>query len=189
MTLRMPPPPAHRCLEVDVLRERFAAGDDQALEECQDRFGPLLLANARRIVGSNDAEDVVQTAMIEAWRKRHRYDPRRPLEAWLLTILRRRAIDLLRRQKTVVVTSTPPRSCRERTGVKRPNGSPSPVDVRRALNELPDPQRETLVLSYFGGMSQNEVATRIDTPLGTIKSRTTGGLQRLASLIGARGVD
>ncbi len=154
------------------MRERFAAGDDWALEECQDRFGPLLLANARRIVGSNDAEDVVQTAMIDAWRKRHRYDPRRPLEAWLLTILRRRAIDLLRRQGPSVIdldaggelSGTDGRETAERVAVA--------FDMRRALNALPDPQRETLLLSYFGGISQNEVATRISTPLGTIKSRT-----------------
>jgi RNA polymerase sigma-70 factor (ECF subfamily) len=61
-------------------------------------------------------------------------------------------------------------------------------DLRRALNELPNLQRETLILSYFGGMSQSEVASRIDAPLGTIKSRTSGGLQRLASLVGTSGL-
>ena len=90
-------------LEDDVIRERFAAGDEQALEECQSRFGPLLLAHARRYVGPNDAEDVVQTVMIDAWRGRGRYDPSRPLEAWFLTIVRRRAIDLVRKQKTAAV--------------------------------------------------------------------------------------
>src|SRR6185312_5641579 len=56
----MPPPRSAALLEVDVIRTRFAAGDERSLEECQRRFGPLLLANARRIVGPNDAEDVVQ---------------------------------------------------------------------------------------------------------------------------------
>ena len=62
-------------------------------------------------------------------------------------------------------------------------------DVRRSLNELPDPQRETLVLAYFGGMSQSELASRTGTPLGTIKARTRGGLQRLASLIGTSALE
>ena len=190
LTPRLPPPPSLGFLEVDVIRARFAAGDEQALEECQRRFGPLLLANARRIVGPNDAEDdVVQTVIIEAWRKRHRYDPGRPLEAWLLTILRRRAIDLVRKQKPAVVnldtagelSGTDGRETAERVAIA--------FDMRRALNELPNPQRETLVLTYFGSLSQSQVASRIDTPLGTIKTRTARGLQRLASLIGASGLE
>ena len=109
----------------------------------------------------------------------------RPLEAWLLTILRRRAIGHLRKQKPAVVnldtagelSGTDGRETAERVAIA--------FDMRRALNELPNPQRETLVLTYFGGLSQSQVATRIDTPLGTIKTRTARGLQRLASLIGA----
>ena len=57
-------------------------------------------------------------------------------------------------------------------------------DVRRALDQLPEAQREALVLAYFGGLSQTEIATRIDAPLGTIKTRTARGLKRLADVIG-----
>ena len=181
--------PSRGLLEVSVIGERFAAGDERALEECQSRFGPLLLANARRVVGPSDAEDVVQTVMIEAWRKRHRYDPGRPLEAWLLTILRRRAIDLLRKQKTVVVNLDTSGELSSEDGREAAQRFALAFDVRRALNELPDPQRETLVLAYFGGMSQSELASRTDTPLGTIKARTRGGLQRLASLIGTSALE
>lgn len=189
ITPPMPPPPSPGLVEVDRIRRRFAAGDEQALEECQRRYGPLLLANARRIAGPNDAEDVVQTVMIEAWRKRHRYDPGRPLEAWLLTILRRRAIDLVRKRKPVLVnldtagerSGTDGRETAERFAVA--------FDMRRALNELPNPQRETLVLTYFGGLSQSQVATRIGTPLGTTKTRTARGLQRLAELIGTSALE
>jgi RNA polymerase sigma-70 factor (ECF subfamily) len=172
-----------------VIRERFAAGDERALEECQRRFGRLLLARARGIVGSNDAEDVVQAVMMEAWRKRHRYDPSRPLEAWLLTILRRRALDLVRKRRTLVVNLETAAELSGEDGRETAERFALTVDVRRALNELPDLQRETLVLSYFGGLSQSEAAIRSRTPLGTVKSRTTGGLQRLADLLGtsARG--
>ena len=68
----------------------------------------------------------MQTVMIEAWRKRHRYDPSRPLQAWLLTILRRRAIDLVRTQKPAILNLERPTSCADTTVVKRPNGLPSP---------------------------------------------------------------
>lgn len=131
----------------------------------------------------------MQTVIIEAWRKRQRYDPSRPLEAWLLTILRRRAIDQLRKRKPAVVdldtagelSGTDGRETAERVAIA--------FDMRRALNELPRPQREILVLTYFGGLSQSQVATRIGTPLGTIKTRTARGLQRLASLIGTSALE
>ena len=188
-TAFVPRPPTRELPEVDGIRERFAAGDEQALEECQSRFGSLLLANARRVVGANDAEDVVQTVMIEAWQKRHRYDPSRPLEVWLLTILRRRAIDHLRKQKTVAVNLDTTGELSSEDGRETAERFALAWDLHRALNELPNLQRETLILSYFGGMSQSEVASRIDAPLGTIKSRTTGGLQRLASLVGTSGLE
>jgi RNA polymerase sigma-70 factor (ECF subfamily) len=123
--------------------------------------------------------------MIEAWQKRHRYDPSRPLEAWLLTILRRRAIDHVRKQKTVSVNIDSIGEPSGEDGRETAQRFAVASDLRRALNDLPNLQRETLILSYFGGMSQSEVARRIGAPLGTIKSRTTGGLQRLAGLVGA----
>ncbi len=166
------------------LQERFAAGSDRALDECHDRFGPLLESHARRYVGVDDAQDVVQTAMVEAWRLRDRYDPRRPLEAWLLTIVRRRAIDLLRTRKPTVALDA----------VQEPAGDDGrdsaerfawAADVRQALHQLPEAQREAIVLSYFGGLSQTEIAARIGTPLGTVKTRTARGLSRLAELLGS----
>jgi RNA polymerase sigma-70 factor (ECF subfamily) len=168
-----------------VIRERFAAGDERALEECQRRFGRHLLASARGIVGSNDAEDVVQTVMLEAWRKRHRYDPSRPLEAWLLTILKRRALDLVRTRRTVGVNLETVAELSGEDGRETAERFAVTLDVRRALNELPEFQREMLVLSYFGGLSQSEAASCSRTPLGTVKSRTTGGLHRLAGLLGS----
>jgi RNA polymerase sigma factor (sigma-70 family) len=169
-------------IEDDAIGKRFAAGDERALAECHSQFGPLLLTYARRYVGPNDAEDVVQTVMIEAWRGRHRYDPNRPLQAWLLTIVKRRAIDLLRTQKTVVDLD----AIRQLTGADGRETAERfawAIDVRQALDKLPQPQRQALVLSYFGGLSQTEIATRTNAPLGTIKTRTARGLKRLADLI------
>jgi RNA polymerase sigma factor (sigma-70 family) len=173
-------------LRDDVFRERFAAGDERALEECQSRFGPLLLAYARRYV---DAEDVVQRVMIEAWRGRGRYDPSRPLEAWLLAIVRRRAIDLLRTQKTAVVGFDAIRELSGEDGRETADRFAWAFDVRQALDTLPEVQREALVLSYFGGLSQAEVATRVGAPLGTIKTRMARGMQRLADQMGIGGFE
>ncbi len=173
----------------DVIRERFAAGDERALAECQSRFGPLLLSYARRYVGPNDAEDVVQKVMMEAWRGHVRYDPSRPLEAWLLAIVRRRAIDVLRARKAAVVGLDALRELSGDDGRETAERFAWAYDVHRALDELPAVQREALVLSYFGGLSQIEVATRVGAPLGTVKTRMARGMQRLADILGQGGFE
>jgi RNA polymerase sigma factor (sigma-70 family) len=173
----------------DAIQARFAAGDERALEECQGRYGPLLLAYTRRYVGHDDAEDVVQKVMIEAWKGRGRYDPSRPLEAWLLAIARRRSIDLLRTRKTRVVGFDALRELSGDDGRESAERFAWAYDVRRALDELPEVQREALVLAYFGGLSQAEVAVKVGAPLGTIKTRMARGMQRLADLLGTEGFE
>jgi RNA polymerase sigma factor (sigma-70 family) len=137
-----------------------------------------MIAHARSLAGAHDAEDVVQSAMIEAWRRRDRYDPGRPLEPWLLTIVRRRAIDHLRRTRVAPTTlpAVDPLDAADHADDR--------IDLRRALAELPEHEREAVTLAYYGGLSQSEVAEALDTPLGTIKTRTARGLRRLAKSLG-----
>ena len=131
----------------------------------------------------------MQRVMIEAWRGRGRYNPSRPLEAWLLAIVRRRAIDLLRTRKTAVVGFDALRELSGEDGRQTAERFAWAFDVRQALDELPEVQREALVLSYFGGLSQAEVATRVGAPLGTIKTRMARGMQRMADLMGTGGFE
>lgn len=131
----------------------------------------------------------MQRVMIEAWRGRSRYDPSRPLEAWLLAIVRRRAIDLLRTQKAAVVGFDALRELSGEDGRETAERFAWAFDVRQALDELPEVQREALVLSYFGGLSQAQVATRVGAPLGTIKTRMARGMQRMADLMGTGGFE
>ncbi len=169
--------------DVDRIQQSFASGDERVLAECQRRYGPLLQAYAARYVGTDDAEDVVQTVMIEAWRAHKRYDPTRPLEAWLLTITRRRAIDRLRTQKSVVDLATI-KDITGEDGRETADRFAWAYQIRQALEELPEAQRQAIALSYFGGLSQTQIANHLDVPLGTIKTRTKRGLTRLAELIG-----
>lgn len=163
-------PGTHRAL----LQRRFAAGDDRALEEWEHRLRGRMISHARRFAGAHDAEDVVQSALIEAWRRRERYDPDRPIEPWLLTIVRRRAIDHLRRHTRTSATppSVEPIDVADRVADR--------IDVRRALADLPSREREAVAMAYYGGLSQSEVADALDAPLGTVKTRTARGLRRLA---------
>ena len=168
--------------------QRLAAGDTRALEELFDRHNPLLYPVALRILRrSADAEDAVQQAWVQAWRSARSYDPRRgPVAAWLLTLARTRALDLYRslasrqRAETRVdpesgaPTSDPAGSASRRQVGER---------VREALATLQPQQRQVLEIAYFEGLSQSEIAERLQTPLGTVKSWTRQGLLRLRELL------
>jgi RNA polymerase sigma-70 factor (ECF subfamily) len=131
------------------------------------------------------AEDAVQEAFLTAWRTCARFVPERAsARAWLLTLVHRRAVDLVRRQER--------RKAEPLEGAPEPESPPADEDallrlerdrVVRALAQLPDREREALELAYYGGFTQSELAERLGQPLGTIKSRMFSGLARLRDLL------
>jgi RNA polymerase sigma-70 factor, ECF subfamily len=137
-----------------------------------------------------EAEDVVQEAFLELWRRAPAYDPARgSREAWAVTIARNRALDRLRARGSA-------RRAAERAAadpVVRPPASVPPVElaevrqrrtrIQGALEALPPPQREAVELAYFGGLSQTEIAARVGEPLGTIKTRLRLAMEKLAALL------
>lgn len=169
----------------------LARSDDQALAELYDRFGRVAYGLAFRIVrDATLAEDAVQDAFLAAWRSADTFIPERAkASTWLLTLVHRRAVDVVRREE------------RRRAEPIEAAGDPTgdgPADesvwlrfererVQDALRRLPDQQREALELAYYGGFTQSEVAERLGEPLGTIKSRMFGGLGRLRDLLAEPG--
>jgi RNA polymerase sigma factor (sigma-70 family) len=163
--------------------ERLNQGQPEALEECYRTLGPLVMSYLGRYVPQPDIEDVMQRVFYEVWRVHERYDPSLSLRGWVLGIARKRAIDHLRKRKDVVV---PLDSMREITGDDGREVADRLVwadEVRTALNLLPDVQRQVIELAYFDGYTQSEVAAVLDIPLGTVKTRTSRGLHRLAGLL------
>ena len=169
-------------------------GSAQALESLYDRYSRLAFGLAFRIMNdSGAAEDVVQEAFVNAWRNANAYDPGRgSLRSWLLTIVRNRAIDQLRgsRQR---VTEAP------LEGDERQAGSADVFDlvsaqaerreIRDGVAALPEAQRRTLELAYFGGLTHVEIALRMGVPLGTVKGRMRIGLERLRRYLEAKGIE
>lgn len=159
---------------------------DAALGTLYDRYGAACFALARRIVGDEDlAADVVQDAFLTAWREVDRYELRRgSLRTWLLTLTHHRAVDCVRRENRhrarraslELLDATP---SGERTVEEQAAAAISATLVRRALDRLPAPQRQALLLSYFGGYSQNEIARLTESPLGTVKTRMLAGMRKL----------
>jgi RNA polymerase sigma-70 factor (ECF subfamily) len=168
--------------------ERLRAGDPRALRELYDRYGSLLYSVALRILGNGtDAEDAAQRCWVQAWQTAASYEPKRgPVAAWLLTMVRSRALDLSRS-----ITSRRRAEDAVETEPLDPPLDPSDTAQRRTLREqieralasLNDDQRRVLEIAYFEGLSQSEVATRIGAPLGTVKSWTRQGLERLRELL------
>jgi len=162
---------------------RLHQGEPEALEDCYRVLGPLLVAYLGRYVPQPDIEDVLQRVFYEVWRVRDRFDPNLPLRAWVLGIARKRAIDHLRKRRDVVVPLDSLLDISGEDGRELAERMAWADEVRDALDKLPALQREVIVMAYFDGCTQSEIATALDVPLGTVKTRTSRGLQRLAGLL------
>jgi RNA polymerase sigma-70 factor, ECF subfamily len=161
---------------------RLADGELDALEELYDRYKTMAYSIAYRITNDTTlAEDVVQDAFLGAWRNAARYVAGRgSVKTWLLAIVHHRAIDAVRRRRPTTElpdVELPPPAALTEPDVWMEVAAGLDADlVQRALAELSDVQREAIELAYFGGLTQQEIADRTATPLGTVKSRMRLGL-------------
>lgn len=168
----------------DLIR-RVAAGDREAFAALYDRYAARLLGLIVRVLGNRtEAEDVLQEVFLQVWGTADRYDPdRSPADAWLLLLGRSRALDRLRR-RTVPTTDELPEPAAPavdpaRDLIRCEEGE----RARAAVTRLPPEQREPLLLAFFHGLTHEQVAARLNLPLGTVKTRIRLGLARLRELI------
>jgi RNA polymerase sigma-70 factor (ECF subfamily) len=162
----------------------------EAFEELYRRHAPAVNAIARRLFGDVElAAEVTQVAFMRLWDRSHLVDAEGRLRAWLVTVAHNAAVDRRRRKSL----STSPLV----EALDRVADSPGPEDeairnerkhdIRAALRALPTAQRSAIELSYFGGLSQSEIADVTGEPLGTIKGRIRLGMQRLRTLMTTTG--
>jgi RNA polymerase sigma-70 factor (ECF subfamily) len=161
--------------------------DERALGALYDRYNRLAFSLAVRIVGDRAlAEEITADSFVSVWRASGSYSSERGrFVAWLMSVVRHRAIDELRRLSVRPEGSAVELDEALKT-VAHPHGLDETVEARRrqqlvrsVLATLPAPQREALELAYFGGLTQQEISTRTGTPLGTIKTRMRLGLLKL----------
>jgi RNA polymerase sigma-70 factor (ECF subfamily) len=178
----------------EALLALTSRGDELALAELYDRYGRVAYGLALRILRDPAlAEDAVQEAFLTVWRTAGSFvaDRAKP-STWILTLVHRRAVDLVRREQR--------RRAAPLDSVDVPDaGTPESHEeielsdrrraVQEALRQLPVEQREALELAYYAGLTQSELAERLSVPLGTIKSRMFTGLRRLRDLLGEAGRD
>lgn len=170
-----------------ALIRRMVDADETALGALYDRWSRSLYSLVLHLLRDPDeAEDVVEETFWQAWKKASAYEPSKgAVSTWLLTIGRRRALDRLRANKRKREDPVG----NEGTFADLPSGEPDPsqdmegAELRRhvhaALRGLPAEQREVLVLGYFRGLSQSEIADSTGQPLGTVKTRMRLAMQKL----------
>ncbi len=166
-----------------------ARGDDAALAELYDRVGRVAYGLAYRVLRDERlAEDAVQEGFLAVWRMAAGFSAERAkARTWILTLVHRRAVDLVRREERR--RAEPLDEGEQRRDAASPSAESAAwlaferERVQEALRQLPDAQREALELAYYGGFTQSELVERLGQPLGTIKSRMFVGLARLRELL------
>src|SRR4051794_13124758 len=170
---------------------RAAGGDERAMAGLYDRYGQVLYGVAYRIVGERaDADEVVLEAFAQAWRDASKFEAGRgSVAGWLTMIARSRALDLARARARRDRITTAAGGARPDAPLAMGEVRPDPSaamehaerrqEVRQALEALSAPQRQAIELAYYEGLSQSEIAERLEEPLGTIKTRIRLGMQKL----------
>jgi RNA polymerase sigma factor (sigma-70 family) len=178
----------HAHLSDEALVALVARGDEDALAELYDRVGRIAYGLALRVLRDERlAEDAVQEAFLQVWRSAATFRAERAkASTWVLTLVHRRAVDLVRREERRQADPLTDESVVGQAAEQTDEAAWLRFErerVQAALKELPDVQREALELAYYGGFSQSELADRLGVPLGTIKSRMFAGLTRLRELL------
>ena len=181
--------------ETSALIARIAAGDRDAFSRFYDLLAPTAFGLIRRVLRDPDAAaEVLQEVFWQVWREASRYDPKRGSpEAWLVMRAKTRAIDRLRtarrRDRTFVAPVDEAVALRNDGSAEDPAVAAEDRGLmRRALAQLPEPQRPVIELAFFDGLTQSEIATRLGEPLGTVKTRARLGLEGLRGALGGERV-
>lgn len=168
------------------LAGRFATGDPDTIRVLYQTHGRLVFTIAFKVLGDAGlAEEATQQTFIKAWRGAASYDPQRSLVAWLTTIARNAALDIYRRERRnrshanidspdLGLATLPP-------SVEQLNDV---LEVRSAVEELPDADRELIRLQHYDELTHHEIAEHLAIPIGTVKSRSFRAHRRLAGMLG-----
>jgi RNA polymerase sigma factor (sigma-70 family) len=178
------------------LVELVAQRDADALEALYERYGRPAYSLARRILTEETlAQDVVQEVFLSLWRDARRFDAGRGTVAtYLLSMTHHRAVDVVRREENLRRWRTSKEGLEleadpdpKARGEEQVEATERRAEVRAALKDLPEAQREALLLAYFGGYTQREVAALVGVPLGTVKTRMAAGMRKMKAALSDAG--
>ena len=189
----IPPDEEQHAIDAQLL-QRVAVGDQSALGELYDRFSRPLLSVARRILNdAAEAEDVLHDVFVTIWENAGDFETSRGHAfSWAMTLTRNRAIDRIRSRKrrSEILADSVPADLGYIEDSLTANDSADKIwlvekaaAVRRAVATLPADQRQALELAYFSGLTQQQIAGKLATPLGTIKARIRRALLKLRDVL------
>lgn len=161
----------------------FREGDPHAVRLLYREFAKPVAAVARSVVGNDHMiDDIVQQTFTKAWKSAQSFDPSRRFAPWLFSIARRTAIDAIRSESRPTIGGHEPES---ETPVEPPSMERTweAFEVRRAIDTLPEDEREVVRLSYQLRLTQTEIAEHLSIPLGTVKSRSHRAHNRLTAAL------
>lgn len=174
---------------------RVGGGDEDALAELYDRSSPIVFGLVCRIVGDREiAEEVTIDVYSQLWRKASEFDAARGrARSWLLLIARSRSLDYLRSSAGKLRTRE--QSLEETQGLSSGASHPeaSVLDlgrrllVQRGLENLDGKKRDVIELAFFGGLTHSEIASKLGSPLGTVKARIRQAMHELRAFMEERG--
>lgn len=196
MTVIEPNPPVDPNIEEDIrLLNRIAERDAASYQAFFQKYSGLIFATISNVLNDHhDTEDVMQEVLVQVWNKAHLYEPRKgkPL-TWLTTMARNRAIDRIRsKQRRAKLNGDFETENKKDQFEFEPSGHENLEFKERdgilheAVSRLTPDQRLAIELTYFRGLTQAEVAERLNEPLGTIKARIRRGVNRLETLVKPR---
>ncbi len=156
-----------------------ASGDRGALGTLYDRHGPLMLGVGVKLVRDRTAaEDILHDVFLEVWRAAHQYDEARgSVRAWLLLRMRSRCLDFLK--SAAVKRRRPISEAPESIAPAAGEDALAHRELVEVLTKLKPAQREIVTLSYFNGLSSTEIASQLELPVGTVKSRMAAAMRAL----------
>ncbi len=170
------------------LMQQVAREDQDALMTLYERYGSYVYGLALRVLQHSAlAEEAVQDTFLKVWRRSVSWDPSKgQLSSWLLTIARHTAIDLWRRERRQMASSSEPLEL-----TLELQNHPANADnahwfegqvLRQLLTRIPPEQALVIQLAFFQGMTHSQMADYLGWPLGTVKTRTRSGLEKLRAL-------
>jgi RNA polymerase sigma-70 factor, ECF subfamily len=180
--------PEHAQITDVELLKAIAKSDEEALAHLYDRYRVILFGLLVRILTSREeAEDVLQEVFLQVWKRAGDFDEDRGRPfTWLVTLTRSRAIDRLRSLASRARVATA--GARDESELVSDAATDAFRSEQRglvmdALDQLPEEQKRALILAYFDGLTQSEIATRLGAPLGTVKTRMRAGITKLRELL------
>lgn len=185
-----PGAPADQGAQLAGLLRRSATGDEVAFGELYDAVAPRLYGLVRRVVRDPaQSEEVTQETFLEIWRQSARFDSARGSAlAWMMTIAHRKSVDRVRSaaasSRRDVTWQAKAQEIEHDSTAEIVVGRLDAERVRRALDSLTPAQRGAVELAYLSGYTHTEVASMLDLPLGTAKTRIRDGLIRLRDTLG-----